>query len=320
MELIRPNTNFNFMKYRWMFISVSLSLILWSIFLWSSTGASKYSVDFLGGIELLVQFEKPIEIDRVRQVVSDSGAQNAIVQAFKDGPNIFSIRTKSDASADKAKTLHKALEQLADGQKFTLLREDVIGPVIGDEVATGALYALAFSLLGQLIYITARFEFRFALGAIVALLHDVIITTGVYIYSGREIDAATVAAMLTIIGYSVNDTIIVFDRVRENILHLLKKAGKKESSRVYRFSDILNQSVNQTLSRTVLTSLTVLFSTVALWRLGGEGLSHLAFPLVIGVIVGSYSTIFIASPVVWMLEPRGDSKTASTGSQPAKKL
>lgn len=309
MELIRPNTNFQFMKYRWVFISISLVLIGCSVFLWTSTGANKYSVDFLGGIELVVQFEKPIEIDRVRQVITESGVQNAIVQAFKDAENTFSIRTKAETSSDRAQALHKALEKVAEGQKFTLLREDVIGPVIGDEVATGALYALAFSLLGQLIYITARFEFRFALGAIVALLHDVIVTTGFYIFSGREIDTATVAAMLTIIGYSVNDTIIVFDRVRENILLILKKAGKKEPARMHSFSDILNQSVNQTLSRTILTNLTVLFSTVVLWQMGGEGLSHLAFPLVIGVIVGSYSTIFIASPVVWMFEPRGNAAT-----------
>ncbi|MCL4167099.1 UNVERIFIED_CONTAM: hypothetical protein GTU68_030530, partial [Idotea baltica] len=209
----------------------------------------------------------------------------------------YSIRLKSDRDAKTAGRLKAALSSSEAGA-FEVLKEDFVGPIIGDQIRKDGLTAMAIALICILIYITARFEWRFALGAIFALVHDVIITTGVFVWSGHEISASVLAALLTIIGYSLNDTIIVFDRIRENL------ATPKNLP----FLQLVNLSINQTLSRTVLTSVTTLFVVLSLWLLGGGAVSDLAYVLVIGVIVGTYSSIFIACTSVVMLDDYGEKR------------
>ena len=181
--------------------------------------------------------------------------------------------------------------------KLEIQKEDFVGPVIGEQIRTDGMTALGVALFIILIYISVRFELRFALGAIVALVHDIIITSGIFVFSGREISAAVLAGILTIIGYSLNDTIIVYDRIRENIEKDIKKFGIKKGAGTS-LVQLINLSINQTLSRTILTSLTTFFVVFILWLFGGGAVSDLAFTLVIGVVVGTYSSIFIASPVL----------------------
>jgi preprotein translocase subunit SecF len=299
MQLISPNSNLNFMKYRYVFFVLSIVLISYSIFYWIGSGENKYSVDFLGGAEILIRFDEGIDIATVRELIDKSGVKGATVQAFLGEYNEYSIRLKAEGSEEIADLLVDSLASLGS-DKFDILKEDIIGPAIGAEIKAASMQALLFALIGMLIYISVRFEFRFAVGAIVALIHDVIITTGAFIVSGREIDSVMIAALLMIVGYSVNDTIIVYDRIRENINQSIKNKTQKEINLL----DLINQSLNQTLSRTLLTSLTTLFVAVTLFTMGGGALGNLSFPLVVGIIVGTYSTIFIASTMVLLLEKK----------------
>ena len=312
MELISSTINLNLMKHRFLFFGVSLALIVFCVFVWFQRGADKYSVDFLGGTDVVVKFDNQVTIAQIRQALEKADIKGAVVQAFEGGSRDFSIRLKTQDSANAATTVDtgkKIREVLAsiEGSKFELLKEDFVGPIIGEQIRKDGLKSIVIALICILAYITFRFEWRFAVGAIAALVHDVLITTGLFVFSGKEISAAVLAAILTIIGYSLNDTIIVFDRIRENYALALKagsgKGKKKQNSLAnMSFVELVNHSVNQTLSRTVLTSLTTLFVVTSLWILGGGAVADLSFALVIGVIVGTYSSIFIACTVVLLLD------------------
>ena len=318
MEIVSSGININFMKMRFVCLFVSLLLIGYSVFVWFQKGEAKYGVDFLGGTDLVVKFDKPTEIGEVRKVLADAGIKGAIVQAFEGGSSDFSIRLKSDTGAGTGKKLREILKGVKTAN-FEVLKEDFVGPIIGEQIRKDGVTSIIIALICILIYISFRFEWRFAVGAIAALVHDVIITTGLFVATGREISAAVLAALLTIIGYSLNDTIIVFDRVRENY-NLAHKSGSDKAKKGplkkgLSFIELVNYSVNQTLSRTVLTSVTTLFVVTSLWLLGGGAVADLAFALVIGVVVGTYSSIFVAATTVVALEP----KEKEAGGQPAKK-
>lgn len=298
MEFLSAKLNIPFMRFRFVALVGSLILIGVSVFMWFATGPEKYSVDFLGGTEVVVQFEKQIGIGVIRGALNTGGLDGAVVQSFEEGTNDFSIRLKADQSEDNPKKVREALSSIKDNP-FTLLKEDFVGPVIGGQIRQDGVTALVLAIIGILIYISVRFELRFAVGAIVALVHDVIITTGVFIISGKEISAGVLAALLTIIGYSLNDTIIVYDRIRENFNTELKKGGSSQKARdKIDLVELINQSINQTLSRTLLTSATTLFVVTTLWLMGGGAVQDLAFALVIGIVVGTYSSIFIACTVI----------------------
>lgn len=305
MELISSNTKINFMGMRYVAVAISLSLIVFSIFVWFDRGDEKYSVDFVGGTEVVVRFEKPIDIGQVRAALKEVGLGKAVVQAFEEGTNDFSIRLKSDAGSGTGKKIRETLGAL-EGNSVELRKEDFVGPVIGEQIRKNGIQAMVLALICILLYISFRFEWRFAVGAIAALVHDVVITSGLFVFSGHEISAAVLAALLTIIGYSLNDTIIVFDRVRENFALALKgdkkRDKKSKDSGLIVFFDLVNKSINQTLSRTVLTSVTTLFVVTTLWVMGGGAVADLAFALVIGVIVGTYSSIFVACTTVLELD------------------
>ncbi|MCO6430525.1 MAG: protein translocase subunit SecF [Deltaproteobacteria bacterium] len=286
MELFSPDLRIDFLskaKYAFVF---SLLMLAASVYFWVSSGTSKYGIDFLGGHEFIVRFEGDVKVDAIRSALDGGGVQNSVVQAF-EGSNEFSIRlgggegTVKEVSDKVSGTLKQSF-----GEKVEILKSDYVGPAVGAELRNQAAVALMVGLIGILAYIAFRFEMAYAIGAVVALFHDVIVAIGIYLAAGYTVTMGTVAAALTIIGYSVNDTIVIFDRVRE------ERRRRKGTG----LAEILNESVSVTLSRTIITSLLTLFSALALLLIGGGSISDLSLFLVAGVITGSYSTIYIASP------------------------
>lgn len=285
--------NLQLIKFSVPFICFSLLAIAASIYIWTSSGNNKYGIDFLGGNEIVVRFTKDLKTADLRKSLLTSGFESAIVQSFEEGSKDFSVRLKEQRDDKVSSRIQKVLLELDPSAE--IIKQDFVGPVIGEQIRRDGIRAIIFALAAILIYITLRFEWPYAIGAVTALVHDVTITTGIFIFSGREISASVLAALLTIIGYSLNDTIVVFDRIRENYFGSKAKANIK-------FADLVNTSINQTLSRTVLTSLTTLFVVSVLWLMGGGAIQDLSFALVIGVAVGTYSSVFIASPVVIFLQ------------------
>lgn len=303
MRLFSNSTNFPFMKLRFFFMFCSAMLIAFGMFHWNKAGINKYSVDFLGGTEIIVHFDKFVNPSEIRTALEESGIHGAVVQSFQGGSNDFTIRLKGDDTKEVAKTVDVALAKF-EGLKHEFLKQDYVGPVIGEKIRKDAIVAIALSILIIGIYVTARFEWRFAVGACIAIVHDIFITAGIFVFFNGEIGAAFLAAILTVVGYSINDTIIIFDRVRENILESRAKKGSgKKQANGKAFSEmslieIFDISVNQTLSRTILTSATAVFVTAALCAYGGGALYDLSWALLIGIVFGTYSSVFIASPAV----------------------
>ena len=248
-------------------------------------------IDFLGGSLIEVEFEKEVNVAEVREVMNDLGYSSAILQMVKTRPiqtesNRFIIRTTPISTEEKDEILGLLDERI--GLTGEPLQDRVVDPGFGKQITRYALIAIGISIVGILIYIWIRFEFRFGATAILALFHDVMVTLGVYAILYREINTSTIAALLTIIGYSLNDTIVVFDRIRENT-PLTRKLG---------YSRVVNDSVNITLSRSINTSVTTLFPVILLLILGTSALKDFALALTIGIISGTYSSIFFASPIL----------------------
>lgn len=306
MELIKNTTKIDFMGMRYFSIGISWVLCGLAIWVWMSKGDDKYGIDFRGGNEYVVKFAKPVDSGVVRKGLSDGGFKEAIVQVFDNQSDQYSLRLGTQEQKNLTPAVREILGKIPDNS-FQIIREDFVGPVIGEQIRRDALLAGVFGLAGIMLYVIARFNLAFAIGAVVALFHDAIIAAGATVLSGREVGAATLAAVLTIIGYSVNDTIIVYDRIREN-LHFANKstsAAKKagvSAIQSLNLAGIINLSINETLSRTIITSMTVVFVALTLWLFGGSSLSDLAFTLLVGLIAGTYSSIFVASPIVWGLE------------------
>ena len=304
MEVIQK-TNVPFMKYRFICGGISLALILFSVVTWVQKGNAKFGVDFLGGIDVVVRFSGEVNSGDIRKALNKAGFKGAVVQEVWEtdvAKADYSIRLKEGQASSTSEQIIETLKTL-DAGKIEIRKDDFVGPVIGEQIRNDGIKSMVIALFCILVYISVRFEWRFAVGAIVALVHDITITTGVFLFSGREISAAVLAALLTIIGYSLNDTIIVFDRVRENFNRAL--SGKKSKDGVNKttpFIELVNISINQTLSRTILTSLTTLFVCISLWLFGGGAIADLSFALVIGVVVGTYSSIFIACVAVVALD------------------
>lgn len=271
----------------------SFIVIVGSFYVWFQTGDGKFGIDYKGGHELIVKIGSDADTSSIRNALKGEGLANAVVQAFEAASNEYSIRISGEAGDSKTVRgqLTSALKDKF-GKEVDIVKSDFVGPTIGQELRRKAIVALIVGLIGILCYVTYRFEFAFALGAVAALFHDVIVCLGIYLFTGRVLDVGTLAAALTIVGYSVNDTIIVFDRMREE----MAKAKK------FDLQGLMNYSISNTLSRTVITSLLTLFSAVALLIFGGGAISNLSLFLVVGVITGTYSTIFIASPVALLWE------------------
>ena len=264
-------------------------------------GGPKLSIDFIGGTMVAVNYTEPVDINEVRsaldQVTIDGQTfdfSNAEIKHFGDESNVV-VRLPS-MEDEPEQFAHKFVEKMAaafpslvpDNKTDFILSIEKVGPKIGAELSGDAVMAIFSALALILIYISIRFEFKYAVGAIAALTHDVLITLGIFSLMDFEVSFAVIAAFLTIVGYSLNDTIVIFDRIRENV------KGLKNAT----LSSVINESINQSLSRTIITSLTTLFVVMVLFLVGGEVIHTFAFAMIVGVIVGTYSSVFVASPVV----------------------
>ena len=343
MQFIKPGTNINFIGKRKIAFGVSVALILLSIVTLIAHKGPRYGVDFAGGTQVLVKFDNATDTGSVKDALSKLGFSSPQVQESRDGnDHLYQIRTIQPLGEQGKDTLKTLAVDLGDamGNSAQLLSVDMVGPQVSQDLRSQALFAMFYALLFITIYISGRFELkwilsgtiagilmsavyllnlihvstpvlivaallvslgafwfmglRYAMGAIVALIHDVIITVGVFSVMNLEFNLPIIAALLTIIGYSLNDTIIVYDRVREN-LPLKKKLG---------MGGVINKSINETLSRTILTSLTTLVVLVALFFFGGGIIHDFSFALLIGVVVGTYSSVFVASPILLAWEER----------------
>lgn len=295
IEIIKSNVNIDFLGKSKLFFIISALLIFLSIVTMVTKGFN-YGIDFVGGTLVQVSFEKEPDLKILRDAFKDTNLGEMVIQTFGE-PNDILIRvekTEMDLN-EVANIIQSKVEEIAGEQKFTIERVEQVGPQIGDQLKNKAIMAVIYSLIGILIYISLRFEFVFSLGAVIALFHDVIITLGIFSFLGKEITLPIIAALLTIVGYSLNDTIVVFDRIRERI----KGSSQKES-----LIETMNRSVNETLSRTVLTSGTTLLAVLSLYLFGGEVLSGFSFALLIGIIIGTYSSIGVASALVYVIKER----------------
>jgi preprotein translocase subunit SecF len=296
MEWIKPGTNFDFVGKRYIFMGISLLIILLGVGAAVAKGGVRLGIDFTGGTEVHLRFNKAVHADESRAAVEKAQLGEPVVQQIGEpNANEYLIRVSATAKTEKTGGEKPPAEKIKDtvNEKFGVdsyhvLREDAVGPRAGNDLRLQGLYAILLSFVGILIYVGIRFDFKFGVGAIVALVHDVALILTLFIVFDKEITLTIIAALLTVIGYSMNDTVIVFDRIRENM----------RTMRTKKFSEVVNRSVNETLSRTILTSLTMFIVTIVLYLAGGSVLHDFAFALTAGVIVGTYSSIYIASPVV----------------------
>lgn len=297
MQLINPNTHIDFIGRRKIALSVSALMIVISLGLLVAKGLN-FGIDFTGGTLVEVQFSKAPEIADVRASLAPAGYGQAIIQEF-GSPEEILIRVQNmdgEKSSAISTAILDALGKGFGGDAVQMRRVEFVGPQVGDELTRAGIMAVLIAMLAILAYVTVRFELRFALGADAALLHDVTIVLGLFALTGKEFTLPVVAALLTVIGYSLNDTIVVFDRIRENFAANRKKKRPDEETAV------VNESVNQTLSRTIMTSFTTLLVVAALFFLGGEVIHDFAFALIAGILVGTYSSIYVASPVMLALQ------------------
>jgi preprotein translocase subunit SecF len=292
MEFIKSGTNFDFVGRMKIALACSLAVIVIGVASIVWHGGLNYGIDFAGGTLVQIKFQKEPSADAIRSAFTSIGLENSIIQSF--GTSEVVIRTAESSSDQRGLSgkIEDALTAVYGKDSFEIRRVEVVGPKVGSDLTRKAILAIVFSWIGMLIYIAWRFEFRYAVGGILALVHDVIITVGVFSLLNKEFDLTIVAALLTIIGYSINDTIVVYDRIRENVRKNVKQS----------LADTINASINQTLSRTILTSFTVFLVVVVLFFFGGAVIHDFAFALLVGVVVGTYSSIFIASPIVLAFE------------------
>jgi len=253
----------------------------------------RYGVDFRGGTLMQLKFGKPADIGQLRAIVGQMNVGDFAIQEFGKPEEVLLNLSKAEETAKNEETTAMKVERgLREkfGEGFTVERVEAVGPKVGKDLQKKALLAIFYSLIGILIYITLRFEFKFGVAAIIATAHDTIVVVGAISVFDKEFTLTVLAAILTVIGYSLNDTVVVFDRIRENL----------RLRRGMVLPDLLNMSVNQTLSRTTLTSGVTLLTVFSLFFLGGEVIHDFAFTLIVGIVIGTYSSIYVASPIVMM--------------------
>lgn len=294
MEIIKSGTNIDFVGKMKMAMSISLAVIILSAAYLAVHGLN-FGIDFAGGTIVQIKFKKQTSIEKIRGSIRLIGMEGSSIQQV--GPateNEYLIKTEMSSSDLKGVSdkMEESLASVYGKGSFEVRRVEMVGPKAGADLRKKGIMAVSIAWIGMLIYITWRYEFRFALGGIIALIHDVIITTALLTVLDKEFTLTIIAALLTIIGYSINDTIVVFDRIRENARKNIRKD----------LAEVINSSINQTLSRTILTAFTVFLVLLALFLLGGSVIHDFAFVLLVGVIVGTYSSIFIASPLVLIWE------------------
>ena len=294
MLQILHGTNIPFMRYRRFTYFFSGALILATAVWLVLHGGPRYSVDFTGGSLVRVRLSRTIAADQVRSALDASGMRGFELQQLTgDQKSEYMVRLQGEAAGDPFQQVKTALESKVQGLSVEFRGTEHVGPKVGGELRKKAIWAILWSLAGILVYVGWRYEFKFAFGAVVALFHDVFVTLGMLCFTGREVSLTVVAALLTIAGYSINDTIVVFDRIRER-----SRALRKE-----KHSRVMDIAVNETLSRTIITSLTVFLSAVALFVWGGEVLRDFSFAMLVGVGFGTYSSVYVASALaldIWI--------------------
>jgi len=299
MELF-AEANYKILEKRKITTIVSLVLIFLGLVSIIFHNGLRLGIDFEGGTLMQLQFENQVEVSDVRSALQNVGHGNASIQQF-GAPNeiiIRVLRLEEQEGIEASEEIKSSLSQYFPENPFEVRRLEQVGPKIGSELRGAAVLAILSALLGIVLYISIRFEFKFAIAAIIALIHDILITLGVFSVLNLEITLSIIAAFLTIVGYSLNDTIVVFDRVRENLKSLRRE----------KYFNIVNLSINQSLSRTVVTSVTTFIVVFILWLGGGEVIQDFAFALIIGVVIGTYSSIYVASPVIVEWEARSEGK------------
>ncbi len=282
------DANVNFVAVRRRAMMLSAVIIVAGLVSFAIHRGFKMSIDFAGGALVEIGLENPVPVSDIRSVVSAAGFEGAEITRFGEaGDYLIKVKSVGDA-AQVAEQIKNAVSAGVGGQQVDVRRVESVGPKIGSELRTAAFWAIIYSLLGILIYVSFRFDFRFAVAAIIATAHDVLITLAFFSFVGMEISLSVIAALLTIVGYSLNDTIVVFDRIRENL-----GVRRREE-----FNTLVNTSINETLSRTVITAGTTVLALIALLVFGGGVIRDFALTLTLGVVIGTFSSIFIASPVL----------------------
>ncbi|MAV59143.1 MAG: protein translocase subunit SecF [Candidatus Marinimicrobia bacterium] len=290
-------TNFNFLNKIKFTTVLSIGLIIFGLVNLFLNGGPKLSIDFTGGTIIQIKFENPMDISKMRTTLANSSVSVSQIIEFGNNKE-YILRTQN--SQNNSKILIADLQSIFETQ-FDVRRVETVGPRIGKELRSDAFKAIIFALIGILFYIWYRFDRYYALGSVAALIHDVLITIGIFSILNFEIDLTIIAAFLTIVGYSLNDTIVVFDRIRENITNYSRE----------NLDSVVNLSLNETLSRTFITSLTTLLVVCMLYFVGGEVIKLFALALIIGVLVGTYSSIYVASAVMIYFEKKAGQKLAN---------
>jgi preprotein translocase subunit SecF len=294
-ELIPPTVNINFVGLRLRMLIISWIVILIGLASIWMKGGLNYGIDFSGGTLVHVRFTQPAPVGDVRAAVESKGLSGVMVQGVGPEGREYQIRaaTAEEGESDRtAADLQAGLKEKFGDGSFEVLRIEAVGPKVGRDLWRSAALAVLAATVMMGIYIAIRFDFRFGIGAAIAVLHDVLMTLGAISIMNLEFDLTTVAALLTVVGYSVNDTVVISDRIRENLRKM-----RRES-----LATVMNLSINETLSRTVITGGTAIIATAALFWLGGPVIHSFAFTMLFGFIVGTYSSIFVASPIVLYLE------------------
>lgn len=286
------NPNYNFIGLRKFSYILSALLVLNGLVAVYriAAGKARMSLDFTGGVSLQLKFTKPTTIEQIRYIMTKNGI-NAQIQGIgpaSDMTYLIRAGTQDMKQANGGQVLFNLLKTETGDAGATVLEENLIGPLVSAELKQKAVYAVIWAAIGILIYIWVRFKFKFAVAATIATIHDVLTVLGLMVLFGKEFDILVLTALLTIGGYSLTDTVVVFDRIRENMKHILKMP----------YDQLVNKSINEVLSRTIITSSTTMFVAISLFLFGGYVLNNFALAMVIGVIVGTYSSDFLASPII----------------------
>lgn len=290
---ILKNTNFNFIGIRKIAFVISALLLISGFYALYKIAVNEANMglDFTGGSTVQVQFSEPVSVAKIRGIMAENNFTKVTIQqigAEAENKNLIRLGVDEVETGNAASKVASVLRKGTEGIEVTVLGTNEIGPVVSHQLKQKALFALLWAVIGILIYIWIRFKFKFAVAATVATFHDVIVVLGIMVLMGREIDLLVITALLTLAGYSLNDSVVLFDRIRENLRKILKMPYEK----------IVNDSINEVLGRTVITSTTTLFVVGSLFLFGGHVLNNFSLALMLGIIVGTYSSIFVASPVI----------------------
>lgn len=296
-KIINSSINYNFLGQRKIAIAISIFLIVISLASFTIKGLN-WGIDFSSGYIVQLKFEKEVNVSEIRTIFEDNGVTDSVMQSFGSNNEVI-IKLKEESNFNKESVNTFLIDTLSSKHPFKILKLDFVGAQIGDELREKGEWAMLVALLSILVYIGFRFEFLFGIGAIIALIHDVVITLGLFSLFQIEFDLSVLSAILAVIGYSLNDTIVVYDRIRENI-NVIKSNS---------YIDILNISINQTLTRTIITSMTTLFVLISLFVLGGPAVEHFALAMMIGILIGTYSSIFVASTSLYFLGANAEQRS-----------